>query len=154
RRLRVYVLRRRGPARPRRPVPDRGGRGAGLHFPGLDCGEILRRPAVRARGPRGVARAEPLPRGGAAAVRRGGAAGGGRVMPCRILDWDSEFFRRRIATFTGKPADRATFERAIEWCRAERVACVYLRSDVEDLASRRLAEDHGFRLVDLRVTYA
>lgn len=76
------------------------------------------------------------------------------MIPCRILDWDSEFFRRRIASFTEAPADRESFERALEWCRAERVACVYLRSDVEDLATRRLAEDHGFRLVDLRVTYA
>jgi dTDP-4-amino-4,6-dideoxy-D-galactose acyltransferase len=75
------------------------------------------------------------------------------VIPCRILDWDSEFFGRRIATFTEAPVDRATFERAIDWCRAERVACVYLRSDVENLATRRLAEDQGFRLVDLRVTY-
>ena len=75
------------------------------------------------------------------------------MIPCRILDWDSEFFGRRIASFTGAPRDRAEFEQVLEWCRKEQVACVYLRSDVEDLATRRLAEDHGFRLVDLRVTY-
>jgi dTDP-4-amino-4,6-dideoxy-D-galactose acyltransferase len=72
---------------------------------------------------------------------------------CRILDWDSEFFRRRIASFTAIPEDRAAFDRAIVWCRSERVDCVYLRSHVEDLATRRMAEDNDFRLVDLRVTY-
>ncbi len=76
------------------------------------------------------------------------------MIPCRILDWDSSFFRRRIATFTEVPKDRAAFERAIDWLSAEKVDCVYLRSDVEDLATRRMAEDHRFRLVDLRVTYA
>ncbi len=74
--------------------------------------------------------------------------------PCRILDWDSSFFERRIASFTAVPEDRAAFDRALAWCRAEKVECVYLRSDVEDLATRRMAEDHDFRLVDLRVTYA
>jgi ribosomal protein S18 acetylase RimI-like enzyme len=76
------------------------------------------------------------------------------LIPCRILDWDSDFFRRRIATFTEVPKDRDAFDRAVEWLRSERVDCVYLRSDVEDLSTRRMAEDHRFRLVDLRVTYA
>jgi len=76
------------------------------------------------------------------------------LIPCRILEWDSSFFRRRIASFTAVPEDRTAFDRAIEWLRSEKVDCVYLRSDVEDLATRRMAEDRGFRLVDLRVTYA
>jgi len=72
---------------------------------------------------------------------------------CRLLDWDTEFFGRRIASFASVPKDRESFDRAIAWCVAEKIDCVYLLSELADLATRRAAEDHGFRLMDVRTTF-
>jgi ribosomal protein S18 acetylase RimI-like enzyme len=39
-----------------------------------------------------------------------------------------------------------------EWCGRNRIACLYLLVDSTDTASMRVAEDHGFHMVDIRVT--
>lgn len=72
--------------------------------------------------------------------------------PCRFLDWDSEFFGRRIASVSSPGLDRAAMDRVLEWRRRERIDCLYLLSDAGDLVTLRLAEERGFRLVDVRVT--
>ena len=46
------------------------------------------------------------------------------------------------------------FAAGFEWARKEHVDCLYLLSESDDLASRRLFEDSGAGLVDLRVTLA
>jgi dTDP-4-amino-4,6-dideoxy-D-galactose acyltransferase len=43
---------------------------------------------------------------------------------------------------------------AIEyWCRSQQIDCLYFLADVSDRETIRLAEDHYFRLVDIRATF-
>ncbi len=72
--------------------------------------------------------------------------------PCEVLAWDSSFFGFSIARVT---SDRLTAERMREidsWCAANRVRCLYFLSRPDDPLTTRLAEDHGFHLVDVRLT--
>jgi len=74
--------------------------------------------------------------------------------PCELLEWDTNFFGFRIARVRG---DALTPERVKEihaWCERHRVHCLYFLSRSDDAATTRLAEDNGFRLVDIRVTLA
>jgi dTDP-4-amino-4,6-dideoxy-D-galactose acyltransferase len=71
---------------------------------------------------------------------------------CRLLPWDSEFFGVRVArleTETGAAAMPAVFD----WCATAGVDCLYYLVPSAGLESLRAAEEHGFRLVDIRVTF-
>ncbi len=71
----------------------------------------------------------------------------------RVLDWDSLFFGRRIATIVGAPRDADDLTAVIAAANAQGVECVYLLSDLEDLAAIRAIESAGARLVDVRMTF-
>jgi dTDP-4-amino-4,6-dideoxy-D-galactose acyltransferase len=73
--------------------------------------------------------------------------------PCRFLEWDSEFFGRRIATCTTSPRDRGEMAGVLAWCREHSIACLYALTPAGDVAAVQLMEDHAFRLVDVRTTY-
>ncbi len=73
--------------------------------------------------------------------------------PCEILDWDTNFFGFRIARVRG---DVLTLERVRQidaWCRDAGVHCLYFLSRADEANTTRLAEDNGFRLVDVRMTF-
>lgn len=72
--------------------------------------------------------------------------------PCRLLDWDSAFFGRRIARATVGRLDPDAARGILAWCARERVDCLYFLADADDPGTVRLAEAHGFRQVDIRVT--
>lgn len=72
--------------------------------------------------------------------------------PCRFLDWDSEFFGFRIAQATENRLTSSNVEQILEWCGTKGIDCLYFLADADDPATVRLAEDHHFLLVDLRVT--
>lgn len=74
-------------------------------------------------------------------------------VPCRILEWDSEFFGARIASLAPGPLTESGLTRVVEWCRAQRVECLYALSNSEDPASVRLLEDAGGRVVDVRMSF-
>jgi GNAT superfamily N-acetyltransferase len=40
-----------------------------------------------------------------------------------------------------------------DWAAAEGIRCLYFLADLNDMPTVRLAEQHGYRLVDIRVTY-
>lgn len=72
---------------------------------------------------------------------------------CERLDWDSTFFGVPIARIR---ASRLTESRAAgidAWAEAERIRCLYLLADPNDMTTMRLAEARGYRLVDVRVQY-
>ncbi len=72
---------------------------------------------------------------------------------CEFLDWDSKFFGIRIARVAGHRLDA---ERATEIARAVRdqsIDCLYFLAEPER-DTIRLAERHGFQLIDVRVTLA
>lgn len=74
------------------------------------------------------------------------------IAPCESLPWDTEFFGRRIARATVHRLSIQTVESILEWCKSHAIECVYFLADSDHAESVRLAEDYGFRLVDVRVT--
>jgi len=71
---------------------------------------------------------------------------------CQYLEWDSDFFGRRIARITVNQLSPETMERALAWCRAKEIDCLYFLAASDDVETMRLADEHGFRFVDVRVT--
>ena len=72
--------------------------------------------------------------------------------PCEILEWDSDFFGFRIARVRGDILTAEPARNVDAWCRKEKVRCLYFLSRADDPETTRLAEDNGFRMVDIRVT--
>jgi GNAT superfamily N-acetyltransferase len=72
--------------------------------------------------------------------------------PARLLEWDSEFFGLRIGRVQGEPAGETAFRSIDAWARDQGMDCLYLLLDAGNGASIRSAEEHGFRLADIRVS--
>ena len=71
---------------------------------------------------------------------------------CLILDWDSGFFGRKIAQVAVNTLNVAQMEQIMTWCSIQKIDCLYFLSEADHAESVRLAEDNGFRLVDIRIT--
>ncbi len=71
---------------------------------------------------------------------------------CTYLEWDSEFFQRRIARLNPRRLDPAIVAECADWCRRHRIDCLYFLADSEDAETPRLAEANGFYFTDVRVT--
>lgn len=69
------------------------------------------------------------------------------------LDWDSDFFGRRIARAGRNRIDRATLAALLEWCATNRIECLYFLADSDDPETSYLAETNGFLLADMRMTF-
>ena len=72
---------------------------------------------------------------------------------CSYLDWDSNFFERRIARLNASRLDPEIAQQALQWCAQNRIDCLYLLAGSDDPQTKRLVEENDFRLVDVRVTY-
>jgi len=72
--------------------------------------------------------------------------------PADLLAWDSEHFGRRIGRVRGCVLTRETLARIERWVAREGVEGVYFLADASDPDTAPLAEEAGFRLVDVRVT--
>lgn len=73
--------------------------------------------------------------------------------PARRLDWDSAFFGRPIAEVSGRSPGPAQLRAATAWAIAGDIQCLYFLADAEATESHRAAENLGFRLVDVRLTF-
>jgi dTDP-4-amino-4,6-dideoxy-D-galactose acyltransferase len=71
---------------------------------------------------------------------------------CTYLEWDSQFFERRIARLNRHRLDHATMAECAHWCRQHRIDCLYFLADSNDQETPRLAEANDFHLTDIRVT--
>ena len=69
---------------------------------------------------------------------------------CRHLPWDSDFFGYRIARAMGERLTKAELQTVCDWCREERIDCLYFLADPADDAGLRRLEKQGFQLVDTR----
>jgi dTDP-4-amino-4,6-dideoxy-D-galactose acyltransferase len=74
------------------------------------------------------------------------------VEPCEFLPWDTNFFGRRIARVREHRLDPHRTKEILEWCRVQSIECLYFLADSDHAETVRLAENHGFRFVDIRVT--
>ena len=72
----------------------------------------------------------------------------------RILEWDCAFFGARIASLPLEARTDGDLESALEWCRRERVQCLYALSDSGDEAKREWLAARGALAVDVRTTLA
>lgn len=70
---------------------------------------------------------------------------------CRQLDWDSQFFGRRIARIERDRLDAQSLNQALTWCGEQGIECLYFLCSPEDDGSVALVEATGFHLVDIRV---
>jgi len=77
---------------------------------------------------------------------------GPRRAPCQFLEWDSQFFQRRIGTVQTRQLSESALDEIEQWCKAESIDCLYFLADFENPETIRLAENNSFRLVDMRVT--
>jgi len=71
---------------------------------------------------------------------------------CTYLEWDSQFFQRRIARLNRHRLDHATMAECVHWCRHHRIDCLYFLADSSHLETPRLAEANDFHLTDIRMT--
>jgi GNAT superfamily N-acetyltransferase len=72
---------------------------------------------------------------------------------CRPLAWDSDFFGFGIAAVNGAQLTRERAEAVDRWAAARRVRCLYFFADPNDEHTIRVAEERGYALVDIRMTY-
>ena len=72
---------------------------------------------------------------------------------CEKLDWDSNHFGVSIGRLKDGRMDRGRMEAALEWARAEGVACLYWLVDPASEESLSLAAEHHFEPVDRRVSF-
>jgi dTDP-4-amino-4,6-dideoxy-D-galactose acyltransferase len=71
----------------------------------------------------------------------------------RFLEWDSAFFARRIARVLPEHLTSEQLKQIEAWCQHEAIDCLYLLAASNDGMTTALAEDKGFHLVDLRLTF-
>lgn len=73
--------------------------------------------------------------------------------PAVFLQWDSEFFQKRIGRVTSGNLSDSDAHRVDVWAVEQCMDCVYYLADGGQSTSALAAENHGFHLMDLRVTY-
>lgn len=71
---------------------------------------------------------------------------------CRFLDWDSQFFGRRIARVNANRLSGDSLRQIQSWCEAQRIDCLYFLADSTDAETVRLSERARFHFVDVRFT--
>jgi GNAT superfamily N-acetyltransferase len=72
---------------------------------------------------------------------------------CERLEWDSAFFGVPIARVLPTRLDEELASRIDAWAAAEGIRCLYFLADTGDMSSVSLAEQRGYRLMDLKVTF-
>lgn len=72
---------------------------------------------------------------------------------CQFLEWDTEFFGRRIARVNGHRLDPSRAAAIQVWCEANAIDCLYFLAEGDDPQTIHLAEAEGFRLMEVRLIY-
>ena len=74
-------------------------------------------------------------------------------LPVEYLNWDSDFFNRRIARVTSGSVSSDEIERILTWAVDECIDCLYYLVSGQETNATCLAEEKGFHFVDLRVKF-
>ena len=72
---------------------------------------------------------------------------------CEFLAWDTEFFGVRIGRVNGHSLTEQSAEDVLDWARSNAIECLYFLSDFDDPETIRLAQLHGFQLIDIRIIF-
>ena len=71
---------------------------------------------------------------------------------CKYLNWDSDFFGKRIAKVNAARITPEIYSSINQWCLENQIDCLFFLADTSDSQSIRVAEDNKFRLVEVRIT--
>jgi dTDP-4-amino-4,6-dideoxy-D-galactose acyltransferase len=71
---------------------------------------------------------------------------------CTYLNWDSEFFGKRVARLNRSCLEESSISEAFAWCADHRIDCLYFLADPDHDETRRIAEQNSFLEVDMRLT--
>lgn len=71
----------------------------------------------------------------------------------RFLDWDSDFFGKRIGRVLPKRISAPLVAEAERWSQVNRIDCLYFLADSADTRTVEVAEQAAFHLVDIRMTF-
>ena len=69
----------------------------------------------------------------------------------RYLQWDSDFFGLHVASLEGGHLQAKTSKVIFDWCRKEKISCLYFLADGTDSQTLEYACNFGFKFVDVRV---
>lgn len=69
----------------------------------------------------------------------------------KILSWDSEFFDLPIGQITSAQLDNRSIEQMLAEAHSLGLRCLYFTADPNDRITVKLAEQHHFHLVDVRI---
>ena len=71
---------------------------------------------------------------------------------CNYLEWDSQFFGLNIARCLQTTLNPGQMPLVLEWCNEKQIDCLYFLGESDAPQTVRLVENHGFQLVDIRLT--
>ena len=69
----------------------------------------------------------------------------------RYLQWDSDFFGLPVASLDGGHLLAENSKVVFDWCRKEKIRCLYFLADGTDSHTLRCAYNSGFQFIDVRV---
>jgi dTDP-4-amino-4,6-dideoxy-D-galactose acyltransferase len=78
---------------------------------------------------------------------------GSEPVPCELLPWDTEFFRCRIGRVCGETLRPEQAVQIDDWSRRNRIQGLYFLARADDPTTLLTAGQHGFGLVDIRLTF-
>lgn len=70
--------------------------------------------------------------------------------PGDFLEWDSQFFNKRIGSLREHTLSSARMAESLRWAEEQALDCLYLLADTNDNSTIRLAEQHGFHFQSVR----
>ena len=70
----------------------------------------------------------------------------------QTMSWDSEFFGRPIGRILCSQLNKTTVRATLEEAQSYGLQCLYFEADPNDWTTTTTAQEHGFQLVDVRVT--
>src|SRR5947207_2849735 len=72
---------------------------------------------------------------------------------CRYLEWDSRFFGKHIGRVNAARLTKEQMPSLLDWCRKQQIDCLYFLADPGHEETAQLTGEHGFELVDIRLTF-
>jgi dTDP-4-amino-4,6-dideoxy-D-galactose acyltransferase len=77
----------------------------------------------------------------------------GLSAPCSLLEWDSAFFRFRVAQVAGDRLSIKGGRDILEWSQAQTIRCLYFLADASSPETADAAHELSFKMVDLRIQF-
>lgn len=76
-----------------------------------------------------------------------------RAPRLEIAQWDSQFFGFMVGRLRGSRLTERQVARLFRDCLKHHVRCLYFEADAGDFGTIQVAQQHGFQLVDVRLTF-